>query len=342
VPDARLDPRFCENPLVTGEMCIRFYAGAPLATPDGFVLGTICAIDREPRVLNARDAEVLAALAEQVVHELEVRSALGELYREVAEGRRTEAEARRRAAAAQNQDKLAALGRIAGGVAHELNNLLQPIIGLTQLELETLPADGTAEQMETRESLAMVLDSGNQARDVVRKVLMFAREAKPVLAPVDFPAALQRSIASIGKSLPQGVRVDYVIDADTVGSATINEAELAEVMSNLAANAAYAMDGSGTLTIRVDRPVLTEAAASLGIATGPTFRISVADTGHGMDADTKAQVFEPFFTTKPIGQGTGLGLSMAYGVLRDWKGAIAVESTVGRGSTFTFYVPLTP
>jgi PAS domain S-box-containing protein len=456
VPDARLDPRFCENPLVTGEMRIRFYAGAPLATPDGMVLGTICAIDREPRVLNARDAEILAALAEQVVHELEVRSALGELYREVAEGRRTartlqgegakleallnatetavvatdtdgqvvslnraaeamfgfepgesvgrpmaalicteagiaahevssdgngwrkdgtafpievsraswtdaqgckasaaivrdvterrraEAEARHRAAAAQNQDKLAALGRIAGGVAHELNNLLQPIIGLTQLELETLPADGTAEQMETRESLAMVLDSGNQARDVVRKVLMFARKAKPVLAPVDFPAALQRSIASLGKSLPRGVRVDTVIDADTVGSATINEAELAEVMSILAANAADAMDASGTLTIRVDRPVLTEAAASLGIAAGPTFRISVADTGHGMDADTMAQVFEPFFTTKPIGQGTGLGLSMAYGVLHDWSGAIAVDSTVGHGSTFTFYVPLTP
>jgi PAS domain S-box-containing protein len=459
VPDARLDPRFCENPMVTGEMQIRFYAGAPLTTPDGFALGTICAIDRTPRVLNARDAEILAALAEQVVHELEVRSALGELYREVAEGRRTartlqgegakleallnatgtavvttdadrqvaslnraaealfgfepgesvgwpmtrlistevgiaagealspssvgdgwrkdgtefpievshaswtdaqgckasaaivrdvterrraEAEARRGAAAAQNQDKLAALGRIAGGVAHELNNLLQPIIGLTQLELETLPADGTAEQMETRESLAMVLDSGNQARDVVRKVLMFARKAKPVLAPVDFPAALQRSIASLGKSLPPGVRVDTVIDADTVGSATINEAELAEVMSNLAANAAYAMDGSGTLTIRIDRPVLTEVAASLGIAAGLTFRISVADTGHGMDADTKAQVFEPFFTTKPIGQGTGLGLSMAYGVLHDWQGAIAVDSTVGRGSTFTFYVPLTP
>jgi PAS domain S-box-containing protein len=466
VPDARLDPRFCENPLVTGEMQIRFYAGAPLATPDGFALGTICAIDRTPRVLNARDAEILTALAEQVVHELEVRSALGELYREVAEGRRTartlqgegakleallnatgtavvttdadrqvaslnraaeamfgfepgesvgwpmtrlistevgiaageassfageasnpssvgdgwrkdgtefpievshaswtdaqgckasgailrdlterrraEAETRRREAAAQTWDKFAALGRTAGGVAHELNNLLQPIIGLTQLELDTLPVDGTPEQMETRESLAVILDSGKQARDVVRRILMFARKAKPVLAPIDFPTALQRSIASFGKALPQGVHVDYIIDTDAVGLATINEAELSEVMSNLASNAAYAMDGSGTLTIRVDRPVLTEAAASLGIAAGPTFRISVADTGYGMDADTKMQAFEPFFTTKPIGQGTGLGLSMAYGVLRDWKGAIAVDSTVGGGSTFTLYIPVTP
>lgn len=195
--------------------------------------------------------------------------------------------------------------------------------------------------METRESLALVLESGNQARDVVRKLLMFARKAKPKLVPVDFPAALHRTIASLGKLLPPGIGVDQDIDGGAVGSATINEAELAEVMINLAANAADAMGGSGTLTIRVDRLELTETAASLGIAAGPTFRISVADTGHGMDADTRAQIFEPFFTTKPIGQGIGLGLSMAYGVLRDWKGTITVDSTVGCGSTFTLYVPVT-
>jgi PAS domain S-box-containing protein len=458
VPDAELDPRFCDNPLVTGNMHVRFYAGAPLVTPDGFAIGTICAIDRVPRQLHSRDAAILAALAEQVVHELEVRSALGELYREVAEGRRTartlqgegakleallnatgnavvttdvdgqvaslnraaeamfgfepgepvgwpmarlistepsvagvevairscdgkgrrrdgtefpievsranwadaqgcrasgailrdltqrrcaEAEARRREAADQTRDKLAALGRTAGGIAHELNNLLQPIIGLTQLELESLPAEGTVEQMETRDSLAMILESGKQARNVVRKVLMFARKAKPELKLVDFPAALRRTIASFGKLLPPGIHVDQIIDDDAAGCATVNEAELAEVMANLAANAAYAMDGRGTLTIRLDRVEAPENGASLGIAAGAAFRIVVADTGHGMDADTAAQIFEPFFTTKPIGQGPGLGLSIAYGVLRDWKGAIAVNSTVGRGSTFTLYVPVT-
>lgn len=458
VPDAELDPRFCDNPLVTGEMHVRFYAGAPLVTPDGFALGTICAIDRAPRQLNARDAAILAALAEQVLHELEVRSALGELYREVAEGRRTartlqgegakleallnatenavvttdtdgqvaslnraaeamfgfepgqsvgkpiaglisvedglpgcenltrsingngrrkdgtqfpievsrarwtdaqgslasgaivrdvtdrnraEAESRRREAAAHSQDKLAALGRTAGGVAHELNNLLQPIIGLTQLELDQLPAEGTDEQIESRESLAMVLESANLAREVVRKVLMFARKAKPAVAPVDLPAALRRSMATFGALLPPGVHLEQVIDAAAVGVATINEAEFAEVMGNLAVNAVDAMDGKGTLTIRLDRLELTEAVASQGVTAGSWFRISVIDTGQGMNAETKAQMFEPFFTTKPIGQGTGLGLSIAYGVLRDWKGAIAVESTVGSGSTITLYIPVT-
>ena len=458
VPDAQLDPRFCDNPLVTGEMHVRFYAGAPLVTPDGFALGTICAIDRSPRDLNQRDAAILAALADQIVHELEVRSALGEMYREVAEGRRTtrtlqgegaklaallnatdnavvttdtdgqvaslnraaeamfgldpgesvgwpmsrlistepgladgealtrssddhgrrkngvefpievsraswtdaqgrtasgailrdmterrraEAEKGRQQAAEQTRDKLAALGRVAGGVAHELNNLLQPIIGLTQLELDSLPSEGTAEQIESRESLTAILDSGKQARDVVRKVLMFARKAKPELAAADFPAAVSRAIALFGKSLPSGVQVDEIIESGTAGLATINEAELAEVMANLADNAVYAMDGSGTLTIRVDRLELTDAASTLGIAAGGYFRIAVADTGHGMDAATRAQIFEPFFTTKPIGQGTGLGLSIVYGVLRDWKGAVAVDSATGAGSTFSLYVPVT-
>lgn len=457
VPDAELDPRFRDNSVVTGDGRLRFCAGAPLVTPDGFALGTICAIDRTPRQLSARDAVVLAALAEQALNELEVRSALGELYREVAEGRRiartlqdegaklaallnatenavvttdtdgrvaslnraaeamfgfepgqsigkpiaelisteddnancenltrsingygqrqdgtqfpievsrahwtdargdlasgaivrdvterhrAEAEARRRIASVHSHDKLAALGRTAGGVAHELNNLLQPIIGLTQLELDQLPNEGTAEQMETRESLAMILTSGNQAREVVRKLLTFARKAKPAVALVDFPAALRRSIASFGELLPPGVHLEQIIDAAAAGVATLNESELAEIMANLAINAVHAMDGKGTLTIRLDRLELTEAAASLGVAAGCWFRISIADNGHGMDAETKAQIFEPFFTTKAIGQGTGLGLSIVYGVLRDWKGSITVDSTVGRGSTFTLYIPV--
>jgi PAS domain S-box-containing protein len=449
VTDAKLDPRFSDNPLVTGEPHIRFYAGAPLVTHDGFKLGTICAIDRAPRELNARDAAILAALSEQVVHELEVRAALGELYREVAEGRRTKrtlqgegvklesllnatesavvttdfdgqvaslnrvaelmfgydpgefigrpitaliadedpgnggsalalthdgngrrkdgsrfpvevsraswtdaegceasgaivrdvTERRRAEAAAHTRDKLAALGRTAGGLAHELNNLLQPVIGLTELELDQLPTDGTDEQKESRESLAMVLESGKQAREVVKKLLMFARKAKPPVTSVDVAAALAR-VDLFGKEPQPGIRVDRFIDENAVGNSIINETELAEVMRILADNAAYAMDGCGTLTIRVDRVELADQAAALAMAPGPSFRITVADTGSGIDADVMTQMFEPFFTTKPVGQGTGLGVSVAYSVLRDWKGAIAVESTVGRGSTFTLYLPI--
>jgi signal transduction histidine kinase len=100
------------------------------------------------------------------------------------------------------------------------------------------------------------------------------------------------------------------------------------------------MERRGTLTVRLDRVERLETAVS-GIAGNSSFKIVVADTGRGMDAGTAAQIFEPFFTTKPVGQGAGLGLSTASGILRDWKGAIAVDSAVGRGTTFTLYVPVT-
>jgi PAS domain S-box-containing protein len=456
VPDAEKDSRFCDNPLVTGDPHVRFYAGAPLMTPDGYAIGTLCTIDRAPRQLSARDAAILTALSEQVVHELEVRSALGDLYREVAEGqriartlqgegskleallnatgnavvttdsegnvaslnrvaeamfgfepgeavgwpmirlisteeamtaghcgpasegtgrrkngtefpievsraswtdwrgneasgailrditekRRIEAELRRRAEADQMQEKLAALGQAAGGVAHELNNLLQPVIGLSEFEWDMIPQEGTAEQAESRENLATIRECGMLMRNIVRKILIFARKSKPELNVIDFPPALVRASSFVGKLLPPGVDLNVAIAPGVAGSAAINECELIEVLTNLAVNAADAMQKCGRLSIRLERVDLIDAAAALGISAGTYFRLSVTDTGKGMDSDTKARVFEPFFTTKDVGQGTGLGLSMAYGVLRDWNGAIHVDSTVNRGSTFTLYIPV--
>lgn len=152
VPDARFDPRFYGNPPVTGDTQIRFYAGAPLTSSAGLRLGTISVIDSVPRELNSRERAILATLAEQVVHELEAHA----------------------------HDTLAALGPTARGIAHELNNLLQPIIGLTRLELDLLPDNGTIAHAESRDGLAMVLESAHQARNVVRKLLMFAHDAEPV------------------------------------------------------------------------------------------------------------------------------------------------------------------
>ena len=179
-------------------------------------------------------------------------------------------------------------------------------------------------------------------RSIVRKILMFSRKAKPERVQLDFPAVLDRACRFAAKLLPPGIRVHRVVGSDVCGLATIDEAELVEVLTNLAVNAAYAMDGNGTLVIVADRIDLFELlAAPPGIPAGSYFRVAVSDTGHGMDAKTKAQILEPFFTTKPIGQGTGLGLSMVYGVLRDWNGALSIESTVGVGSTFTLYIPIT-
>jgi PAS domain S-box-containing protein len=270
------------------------------------------------------------------------RMASGAIVRDITERRNAEAELRRRDIAERAREKLAALGRVAGGVAHELNNLLQPVIGLTQLELSQ-PCDGTPEQLDSRENLETILDCGNQMRDVVRKILLFARKAVPDLTPVDFPAAMRRIQPVLRKSLPPEIDIDQFGDPALQGVATINEAELLEVLSNLASNAADAMDGRGTLSIRTESIELaTDQASPLGLTPGAYFRIAVADTGRGMDAAIKAQMFEPFFTTKPVGEGTGLGLSMVYGVLRNWNGAVSIDSSVGAGTTVNLYIPATP
>jgi signal transduction histidine kinase len=223
-----------------------------------------------------------------------------------------------------------------------LNNLLQPVIGLTQLEL-TQPCDGTPEQLDSRENLETILECGNQMRDVVRKILLFARKAVPDLTSVDFPAAMRRIEPVLRKSLPPEIDIDQFGDPALQGVATINEAELLEVLSNLASNAADAMDGRGTLSIRTESIELaTDQASPLGLTPGAYFRIAVADTGRGMDAAIKAQMFEPFFTIKPVGEGTGLGLSMVYGVLRNWNGAVSIDSSVEVGTTVNLYIPATP
>jgi signal transduction histidine kinase len=121
-----------------------------------------------------------------------------------------------------------------------------------------------------------------------------------------------------------------------------NKTQLVQVITNLVVNAAHAMDNHGTITVTATnwQPTIAEA-AQLEIEAGGTYlAVSISDTGSGMDAATQARIFEPFFTTKPIGQGTGLGLSVVYGILKSWKGAITVASEIGHGATFTLYVPL--
>jgi signal transduction histidine kinase len=243
-------------------------------------------------------------------------------------------------AAVHSRDKFAALGRAAGGMAHELNNLLQPIIGLAELELDQISGEGSDDENETRDSLTMILESGNRARDVVRKLLLFARSAKTAAKPVDFSGVLRRVVTIVEESLPPNVNVDLVIDGNATGFAAIDENEFAEVMLSLARNSVEAANGPANLTIRAGRVEAKDIAASLGISARSVFRIAVADDGPGMSPGILAQIFQPFFTTKVADQGRGLGLSIVHGVLRDWNGAIAVDSTAGLGSTFTIYLPV--
>jgi len=154
---------------------------------------------------------------------------------------------------------------------------------------------------------------------------------------------LRAALGFVGNPVPPSITVrEQDLDAHVGARVAVNKTQLTQVLTNLLVNATQATIGNGTVTVSV-ASVCPERkdAAELAIKAGrPYLAVSIADTGCGMDAATCARIFEPFFTTKPVGQGTGLGLSVAYGILRSWNGAITVSSELGHGTIFVLYVPV--
>jgi two-component system cell cycle sensor histidine kinase/response regulator CckA len=222
---------------------------------------------------------------------------------------------------AQRVQKLEAIGRLAGGIAHDFNNLLTVINGTAEALRDLLPP-GTPERALADE----VLDAGGRAANLTRQLLAFSRQRFVAPAPLDLNRAVAGTAGLLRRLVGEDVRLVTELAPDTPW--VLAEAGLIEqVLMNLAVNARDAMPDGGTLTIRTAR-------AADGAA-----RLTVADTGVGMDEATQARVFEPFFTTKPVGQGTGLGLATVYGVVQSLGGAIRFTSEVGKGTAFEIDLP---
>ena len=251
------------------------------------------------------------------------------MFRDVTDERLAEARNR------ENQ-KLVALGELAGGVAHEINNLLQPSMMLTDVVATRLAPD----DKELREDLDTIKDSSIKARDIVKSILLFSRKEQQVAKPLDFSVETHASLALVRGLLPAGISIVERISTEPC-IVMSNRTELTQILTNLVLNAAQAMDNRGTVTVSLDQSGLSRSAAQAqGLEPGRYAVLSVTDTGSGIDPSVIGRIFEPFFTTKPVGQGTGLGLSVAYGIVRSWKGAIAAASAPGVGTTFTIYLPL--
>ncbi len=229
--------------------------------------------------------------------------------------------------------KMESLGRLAGGVAHDLNNLLSPILGFAELLLEDLsPAD------PRREFAQEILRSAGRARDLVRQLLAFGRKQTLEFRSVD----LNTLLGDFGKLLRRTIREDIRLELDLephLPPIRADAGQIQQVIMNLAVNAQEAMPGGGKLSIRTRRQELDEAFCEnyAGLKPGEYVLLEVTDTGVGMEPAVTALIFEPFFTTKA--HGTGLGLSTVYGIIQQHGGAISVSSEPGRGSSFRCYFP---
>lgn len=231
--------------------------------------------------------------------------------------------------------KLEAVGRLAAGIAHDFNNLLSVVLSYSEELLRDLP-----EGSQSRQDVAEVKRAGERAADLTRQLLVFSRQQ--VLAPkiLDLNAVLTSLGRLLARVVGEDVHVVMRLCPDP-GQVKVDPSQIEQVVLNLVVNARDAMPHGGTLTIATSNVDLDEGYASghFDVTPGRYVMFSVSDTGAGMDQATQARIFEPFFTTKPQGQGTGLGLSTVFGIVKQSRGSIWVYSEPGHGTEFKVYLP---
>ncbi|HXE79512.1 MAG TPA: ATP-binding protein [Vicinamibacterales bacterium] len=236
----------------------------------------------------------------------------------------------------QQAQRMEAIGKLAGGVAHDFNNQLTAIRGFAELLLETVKDE------IARRDVHAILDAANRSAALTRQLLAFGRRQSFSIEPVDLNAVVQNVHQLLNRLIGADVQCELRLHSSP--PRTLADApQLENILTNLVLNARDAMPDGGRLTIATDVVELTDEDARQH----PTMRagryavLSVTDTGHGMDEETKARIFEPFFTTKTLGRGTGLGLSTVYGTVKQLGGFIWVYSEPKHGTTFRLYFPTT-
>jgi PAS domain S-box-containing protein len=250
---------------------------------------------------------------------------------DITERRRTEERVR-------HAQRMEAVGQLAGGVAHEINNMMQGVLGFSELLLHGLPAGD-----ERRSDVEQIRRAAGRAAMVTGQLLAFSRRQVLRAEVLELGAVIENIEPMLRRLLGEDRQL-VVSRASGIGRVKADQGQVEQVLINLALNARDAMPSGGRLTLALRNVDLDLAYGDrhpgVEIRPGPYVMIAATDTGHGMDAATQARIFEPFFTTKPTGQGTGLGLATVYGIIRQSGGYIWVYSEPGRGTTFKVYLPL--
>ena len=231
--------------------------------------------------------------------------------------------------------KLESIGTLAGGIAHDFNNILGAIVINSEMALFDLPKGSGL-----RSNLELILKSGIRGKDLVRQMLLFSRKSEKKQEIITLTPLIKETFKLLRSSLPTTIQMKLLLETES-DSVSADPSQIQQVIMNLCTNAAYAMRGT-TGSIDISLQGITFGLTDLPEADmqpGHYLVLSVKDTGSGMDEEVKKRIFEPFFTTKPVGEGTGLGLSVAYGIVKNHKGNITVYSEPGRGSIFRVYLP---
>ncbi len=333
---------------------VRAVQSTPLMSRKGELLGILTTQWSSPHVPDEHDLWRLDLLARQAADiiehtrdqvalqraydslELRVRERTAELDQayvalqcEMDERRRTEEQLR------QSQ-KMEAIGTLAGGIAHDFNNILAAILGFTEMAIED-----ASDRPELGRSLQNVLKSAMRARDLVKQILAFSRKTSHERIHLSLTPLIEETVQLLRASIPATIEITLHVTAaaDTVLASPV---EVQQILMNLATNASHAMqDKGGTLEVSLTDVDFAPDSPVVGpdVLPGEYLQLAVKDTGTGMNSEVMKRVFEPFFTTREVGKGTGMGLAVVYGIVKDLQGAVIVESAPGMGSTFRVLLP---
>jgi len=264
---------------------------------------------------------------------LELSNANKQLSKEIQERINSEASRIKLEKALNQKHKLEAIGTLAGGIAHDFNNILAAVIGYSEMSLLTLDED-SMEYANTRE----VLQAGVRAQELTRQILTFSRQTEQKTGPVDLGRIVMEALKLIRPSTPANIDILQEIKSNSFVMG--DEGELHRIVMNLCTNAFHAME-RGTIEVRIEDTVLDQETLQTGdtMVPGKYVTLTVGDTGHGMTPEIIEKIFDPFFTTKPVDHGTGMGLSVVHGIVKQHNGNIRVYSVPGEGTTFVIYFP---
>ena len=255
--------------------------------------------------------------------------------RDITANKRAETQKALLEAKLRQAQKMEAIGTLSGGIAHDFNNILSIILGNAELAIEDIPHESPLKNF-----IHEIKTAAMRARDMVRQILNFSRQSHMEKEPVHISQLVTESLKLLRASLPATIGMEQTIPF--ISSVVMaNPTQVHQVIMNLCINAAYAMDNEGTLTVSLEEHVWDKKEPGLpqGAKPGNHIRISVTDTGCGISQEIREKIFDPYFTTKETGKGSGMGLSVVYGIVKEHGGTITLESTPGTGSTFSVFFP---
>jgi PAS domain S-box-containing protein len=253
---------------------------------------------------------------------------------DITERKREQEEKERLQAQLQQSQKLESIGRLAGGVAHDLNNLLSPILGYAELLLQD-----AARNDPRRDSLDQIVKAGNRARDLVRQLLAFSRKQTLEFKSLDLNELIRGFEKLLRRTIRENIAIETILDT-SLPPVLGDVGQLEQVIMNMAVNSQDAIAGEGSLILETHRQHLNERKMDdHTVVSGDYAVLVVRDTGSGMGEETRKHLFEPFYTTKERDKGTGLGLAMVYGIIKQHKGHVFVHSRPGEGTVFTILLP---